>query len=235
MDVPALLERMRARADYAGQLVHVEELPERTGKYAVPTAPLPDSLTKLLASRGIEQLYSHQVAALEAARAQRDLVVVTGTASGKTWCYNLPILESALAEPQARALYLFPTKALAQDQLKGLLELVGDMPELATAIRPGVYDGDTPNAQRRRIRSEANLVLSNPDMLHAAVLPYHPKWAAFFAELRYVVVDEVHTYRGILGAHVSAVLRRLQRVCFWRLVRQSPIRANSPAGSSGAR
>jgi DEAD/DEAH box helicase domain-containing protein len=213
MDVPALLERMRARADYAGQLVHVEELPERTGKYAVPTAPLPDSLTKLLASRGIEQLYSHQVAALEAARAQRDLVVVTGTASGKTWCYNLPILESALAEPQARALYLFPTKALAQDQLKGLLELVGDMPELATAIRPGVYDGDTPNAQRRRIRSEANLVLSNPDMLHAAVLPYHPKWAAFFAELRYVVVDEVHTYRGILGAHVSAVLRRLQRVC----------------------
>ena len=149
------------------------------------------------------------MAALEAARARQDLVVVTGTASGKTLCYNLPILEAALADPQARALYLFPTKALAQDQLKGLLELVGDDPELAAAIRPGVYDGDTPTAQRRRIRSEANLVLSNPDMLHAAVLPYHPKWAAFFADLRYVVIDEVHTYRGILGAHVSAVLRRL--------------------------
>jgi DEAD/DEAH box helicase domain-containing protein len=153
------------------------------------------------------------VSALEAARAGRDCVVVTGTASGKTLCYNLPILEAALANDAARALYLFPTKALAQDQLKGLLELVGDDPQLAAAIRPGVYDGDTPTAQRRRIRSEANLVLSNPDMLHAAVLPYHPKWAAFFAELRYVVIDEVHTYRGILGAHVSAVLRRLERIC----------------------
>ena len=166
----------------------------------------------MLAARGIEQLYSHQVAALEAARAGRDFVVVTGTASGKTLCYNLPILEAAIADG-GRALYLFPTKALAQDQLKGLLELVASDAELARAVRPGVYDGDTPTAQRRRIRSEANLVLSNPDMLHAAVLPYHPKWAAFFAELRFVVVDEVHTYRGILGAHVSAVLRRLMRVC----------------------
>lgn len=213
MDVTALLERMRNRADYAGQLVHVEELPERPGKFAEPATPLPAALERLLSSRGIERLYSHQVAALEAARAQQDLVVVTGTASGKTLCYNLPILEGALADSQARALYLFPTKALAQDQLKGLLELVGGDAELAAALRPGIYDGDTPTAQRRRIRSEANLVLSNPDMLHAAVLPYHPKWAAFFAELRYVVIDEVHTYRGILGAHVSAVLRRLQRVC----------------------
>jgi DEAD/DEAH box helicase domain-containing protein len=213
MDVVALLERMRTRADYKGQLAHVEVLPERAGRFAEPQQPLAESLVRLLASRGIERLYSHQVAALEAARSQQDLVVVTGTASGKTLCYNLPILEAALADPQARALYLFPTKALAQDQLKGLLELVGDDPELAAAIRPGVYDGDTPTAQRRRIRSEANLVLSNPDMLHAAVLPYHPKWASFFGALRYVVVDEVHTYRGILGAHVSAVLRRLDRVC----------------------
>ncbi len=213
MDVAGLLERMRARSDYAGQLAHVEILPEHAGRFGEPQQPLPEPLVRLLASRGIERLYSHQVAALEAARDGHDLVVVTGTASGKTLCYNLPILEAALADPNARALYLFPTKALAQDQLKGLLELVGDDAELAAAIRPGVYDGDTPTAQRRRIRSEANLVLSNPDMLHAAVLPYHPKWAAFFAELRYVVVDEIHTYRGILGAHVSAVLRRLQRVC----------------------
>ena len=212
MDVRALIQRIQARADYAGQLEHLEILPERPGRFATPGEPLAEPLARLLAARGIDALYCHQVAALEAARAARDFVVVTGTASGKTLCYNLPILEAALAT-SARALYLFPTKALAQDQLKGLLELVANDPELSRAIRPGVYDGDTPTAQRRRIRGEANLVLSNPDMLHASVLPYHPKWAAFFAELRFIVVDEVHTYRGILGAHVSAVLRRLLRVC----------------------
>ncbi len=212
MDVSALLQRIQSRPDYGGQLQHVEVLPERSGRFAVPARPLPEPLVRLLAARGIEQLYCHQVAALEAARARQDLVVVTGTASGKTLCYNLPIIESALAEG-GRALYLFPTKALAQDQLKGLLDLVATDEEVARAVRPGVYDGDTPTAQRRRIRGEANLVLSNPDMLHAAVLPYHPKWATFFSELRFVVVDEVHTYRGILGAHVSAVLRRLMRVC----------------------
>jgi DEAD/DEAH box helicase domain-containing protein len=213
MDVVSLLNRIRARTDYAGQLEHVEILPEQSGRFALPGNPLPEPLIRLLAHRGIEQLYSHQVAALESARAGKDLVVVTGTASGKTLCYNLPILETSLADSNARALYLFPTKALAQDQLKGLLELVSGDPQLVAAIRPGVYDGDTPTAQRRRIRGEANLMLSNPDMLHASILPYHPKWATFFTDLRYVVIDEVHTYRGILGAHVSAVLRRLMRVC----------------------
>jgi DEAD/DEAH box helicase domain-containing protein len=213
MDVAGLLERMKSRRDYAGQLEHVEMLPERAGDFSEPATPLAAPLKRMLAGREIERLYSHQVTALEAARAGLDWVAVTGTASGKTLCYNLPILEAALADPAARALYLYPTKALAQDQLKGLLELVGDDEELAAAIRPGVYDGDTPTAQRRRIRNEANLVLSNPDMLHAAILPYHPKWAQFFAELTFIVIDEVHTYRGILGAHVSAVLRRLLRVC----------------------
>ena len=213
MDVTRLLERMKSRRDYAGQLEHVEMLPERPGEYASPATPLVAPLKRLLAGRGIERLYSHQVTALEAARAGRDWVAVTGTASGKTLCYNLPILETALASPEARALYLYPTKALAQDQLKGLLELVGGDEELAAVVRPGVYDGDTPTAQRRRIRNEANLVLSNPDMLHAAILPYHPKWAQFFADLAFIVIDEVHTYRGILGAHVSAVLRRLLHVC----------------------
>src|SRR3954462_6042507 len=212
MDVAALLRRIQSRPDYGGQLQHVEVLPERAGRFAAPERPLAEPVVRLLAARGIEQLYCHQVAALELARAGRDLVVVTGTASGKTLCYNLPILESAIAE-NARALYLFPTKALAQDQLKGLLELVASDAEVARRVRPGVYDGDTPTAQRRRIRGAANLVLSNPDMLQASILPYHPKWATFFSELRYVVVDEVHTYRGILGAHVSAVLRRLLRVC----------------------
>jgi DEAD/DEAH box helicase domain-containing protein len=213
MDVAGLLERIKARRDYAGQLQHVQVLPERPGEFAEPATPLDAPLKRILALRGMERLYSHQVTALEAARAGRDWVTVTGTASGKTLSYNLPILEAALADPAARALYLYPTKALAQDQLKGLLELVGGDEELAAAVRPGVYDGDTPTAQRRRIRNEANLVLSNPDMLHAAILPYHPKWAQFFADLAFIVIDEVHTYRGILGAHVSAVLRRLLRVC----------------------
>jgi DEAD/DEAH box helicase domain-containing protein len=213
MDVQALLTRMTARQDYAGQLEHVTELPERVGRFAEPSEPLPALLMRVLAGRGIEQLYVHQTAALEAARAGRDWVAVTGTASGKTLCYNLPILEAVLRKPLARALYLYPTKALAQDQLKGLLELTSDDAELKGAVRPGVYDGDTPTAQRRRIRNEANLVLTNPDMLHAGILPYHPKWAELFASLEFVVLDEVHTYRGILGAHVSAVLRRLMRVC----------------------
>ena len=140
-------------------------------------------------------------------------MVVSGTASGKTLCYNLPILETCLADSAARALYLYPTKALAQDQLKGLVEIASAEPEVGRRFLPGVFDGDTPTSQRRRIRAESNLVLSNPDMLHASILPYHPKWSAFFSGLRFVVLDEVHTYRGILGAHVSCVLRRLMRVC----------------------
>ncbi len=212
MDVPAFLDSIERRSSYAGQLEHVEVLPARPGVFADPAEPLPPKLARLLAARGVERLYSHQVAALELARGGRDLVVVTGTASGKTLCYNLPILESALADPEARALYLFPTKALAQDQHKGLLELLGGS-GASSAVSCGVFDGDTPTAQRRRIQAEAQLVLSNPDMLHASILPYHPKWSRFFSNLRYVVVDEIHTYRGILGANVACVLRRLARVC----------------------
>lgn len=213
MDVAAFLKQITNQSRYAGQLVHVEELPARVGRFAQPERSLPEPLHRLLERQDITQLFQHQAMALDTARAGRDLVVVTGTASGKTLCYNLPILEMCLADAQARALYLFPTKALAQDQLKGLLELLACDGDLAAQIRPGVYDGDTPTAQRRRIKAEANLILSNPDMVHASILPYHPKWSRFFSELRYVVLDEVHTYRGILGAHVACVLRRLQRVC----------------------
>lgn len=213
MDVAAFLDRIRHSSLYDEQIAHVQVLPERAGQFAEPAEPLPNELTDLLQANGIQQLYSHQVSSLEAARQQQDLVVVTGTASGKTLCYNLPILETCLANPTARALYLFPTKALAQDQLKGQLELLSSSKDVAAKIKPGVYDGDTPTAQRRRIKAEANLVLSNPDMLHASILPYHPKWNRFFSQLRYVVVDEIHTYRGILGANVAAVLRRLIRIC----------------------
>ena len=212
MDVAAFLDSIRHQPWYAGQIEHVEVLEERSGQFAQPDEPLSAELVELLARQGVEQLYSHQVAALELARAGRDLVVVTGTASGKTLCYNLPILETALADPEARALYLFPTKALAQDQHKNLLDVLYHTTQPAR-IKSGVFDGDTPTAQRRRIQAEAQLVLSNPDMLHATILPYHPKWSRFFSSLRYVVVDEIHTYRGILGANVACVLRRLARVC----------------------
>ncbi len=213
MDVTAFLDAIRHHRLYDGQMAHCHELPARPGIFAEPDRPLPLPLQSLLAAHGIEQLYRHQVMALETARAKLDFVVVTGTASGKTMCYNLPIFETCLADGDARALYLFPTKALAQDQLKGQLEWCSRDAVVAKQLRPGVYDGDTPTAQRRRIKAEANLVLSNPDMLHASILPYHPKWHRFFSQLRYVVLDEVHTYRGILGAHVANVLRRLQRVC----------------------
>ncbi|MCA9188988.1 MAG: DEAD/DEAH box helicase [Pirellulaceae bacterium] len=213
MDVARFLEAVVQRPEYDGQIQHIEQLAERPGRFADPGRPLSDELQELLAAHGIEQLYVHQARAIDVARKGADWVVVTGTASGKTLCYNLPILETCLDDPEARVLYLFPTKALAQDQLKGQLELVAGNQEIAQRIRPGVYDGDTPTAQRRRIKAEANLVLSNPDMLHASVLPYHPKWSRFFSQLRYVVLDEVHTYRGILGANVACVLRRLIRVC----------------------
>ncbi len=213
MDVAAYLEAIERHPLYAGQLQHVEVLPARPGRFESLAPPLPEPLQAMLAARQIEGLYAHQVAAIQAARAGKDTVVVTGTASGKTLCYNLPILECLLADPQARALYLFPTKALAQDQFKGLLELVNGSETTGRLFQPGVFDGDTPPAQRRRIKAEANLVLSNPDMLHSSILPYHPKWARFFAALKFVVIDEVHTYRGILGANVACVLRRLMRVC----------------------
>ncbi len=204
MDVASFLREIESHPGYAGQLVHVEQLAERPGRFAVPRHPLPDALRRLLAASGIEQLYAHQAQALDAARDGRDWVVVSGTASGKTLCYNLPILETCLAHPQARALYLFPTKALAQDQLKGQLELLSAEPSVLPGVRPGVYDGDTPTAQRRRIKAEANLVLSNPDMLHASILPYHPKWSRFFSELR---------YRGARrSAHLSRNSRRSCRL-----------------------
>lgn len=213
MDVKQFLAGVQTDPRYAGQLAHVASLPSRTAEFGAPANPLHPLLQSVLASRGLDQLYVHQVDALELARQRRDWVVVTGTASGKTLCYNLPILEACLADPEARALYLFPTKALAQDQLRGQLELLQADPELAARVKPGVFDGDTPTAQRRRIKAEANLILSNPDMLHASILPYHPKWSRVFEQLQFVVLDEVHTYRGILGANVACVLRRLRRVC----------------------
>jgi DEAD/DEAH box helicase domain-containing protein len=176
-------------------------------------APFPSSLDPRLADAlragGISQLYSHQALTWELAAKGEHVVIVTPTASGKTLAYNLPVLQALLHQPDARVLYLFPTKALAQDQLAELEELARRLPEL----RMFTYDGDTPADARRAVRARANCVLTNPDMLHSGILPHHTKWAVLFQNLRYVVIDELHAYRGVFGSHVANVLRRLRRLC----------------------
>ncbi|PYR78538.1 MAG: helicase, partial [Acidobacteria bacterium] len=186
--------------------------------HAAQYAPFPDAvdarLRQVLAARGIEQLYTHQSAAIDHTLAGRNVVITTPTASGKTLCYNAPVLSAILKDPSARALYLFPTKALAQDQLAELHELADRLSHLSE-LEIGVftYDGDTPQDARRAIRGRAHVVLSNPDMIHSGILPHHPRWAKLFENLRYVVIDELHAYRGVFGSHLTNVLRRMRRIC----------------------
>jgi DEAD/DEAH box helicase domain-containing protein len=186
-----------------------ETLPPSTAEYA----PLPQGLglgiVRALRARGIERLYRHQGRAIEAALAGRHVVVATPTASGKSVCFHLPVLQALADDPNARALYLYPTKALSRDQEAGLLGLMDDAGLETTAI---VFDGDTPADARRAARERARVVLTNPDMLHTGILPHHANWARTFAHLRYVVIDELHTYRGIFGSHVANVIRRLLRI-----------------------
>ena len=207
VDLADLVVRLVSESGAA--VTTVRRLPPRAAR----TVPIPDTvdgrLAEALRGRGIGELYTHQAQVLEALREGGHVVVVTPTASGKTLCYNLPVLETLLHEPSARALYLFPTKALAQDQLAELEELARVLPEL----RIHTYDGDTSPDARRAVRTRANLVLTNPDMLHSGILPHHTKWLGLFQNLRYVVVDELHTYRGVFGSHLANVFRRLLRVC----------------------
>lgn len=190
-------------------VTHWEVLPAREGRYE----PLPDrlapELTEALATRGIDRLYTHQGQSFRAARAGEDFVVVTPTASGKTLCYNLPVLQTILERPEARALYLFPTKALSQDQQSELNEAVlgGELP-----VKIVTYDGDTQPSLRVAARDKGQIIISNPDMLHTGVLPNHPKWITFLQNLAFVVIDEVHTYRGVFGSHLANVIRRLRRI-----------------------
>jgi DEAD/DEAH box helicase domain-containing protein len=210
--VAAWIAELARRPENRGAVAHWETLPARPARHGELSIPLPGPLAESLAAHGIERLYTHQVQAIEALRGGLDVVVVTGTASGKSLCYHLPVLERQLAEPAATALYLFPTKALAQDQLKSLMRLAAGHPDLLKRLRAGVYDGDTQATTRRKLRDEGNLILSNPDMLHQGILPSHSRWGRFLRALRYVVVDEMHAYRGIFGSHVANVLRRLERI-----------------------
>ncbi|MCU1448930.1 MAG: helicase/secretion neighborhood putative DEAH-box helicase [Acidimicrobiales bacterium] len=186
------------------QLVHLERIPPRSARTATLATPLPKSLERLVPPGG---LWSHQAAAVDLARAGHSVAVATGTASGKSLCYQLPIAEAATHDPPSTALLVYPTKALAQDQLRSLAAL--DVPGLV----PVTYDGDTPPNERTWARRHANVVLTNPDMLHVGILPHHGRWATFLMRLRYVVLDELHTLRGIFGSHVAHLLRRLRRLC----------------------
>jgi DEAD/DEAH box helicase domain-containing protein len=203
----ALAAHLRSR--YAARITGELVIPARDGRFTALPADLDPRLAGALKQRGVQRLYSHQATAWESVRDGRHTVVVTPTASGKTLCYNLPVLQAALGE-QAKALYMFPTKALAQDQVAELTELnqAGRL-----GIRAFTFDGDTPGDARKAVRTRGDIVVTNPDMLHQGILPHHTKWAQFFENLRYVVIDEMHSYRGVFGSHVANVLRRLQRIC----------------------
>ncbi len=213
MTLPALLTDLRADPGFMTNVMAWRTLPARPAQLLPYPPALHPALQTALAGRGIAQLYTHQAQAVELALAGQHVVVVTPTASGKTLCYNLPVLHSLLQEPNARALYLFPTKALAHDQLAELTAWQSTLGTGSPLFRPASYDGDTAASARTQIRRQSRLILSNPDMLHTGILPYHTNWEAFFANLRYVVLDELHTYRGVFGSHVANVLRRLQRIC----------------------
>ena len=223
--VAALVARLKRK--YKACITGGAVTPAQPGRYA----PIPDTLDprlrQALKARGIAELYSHQAQVWAALAEGAHCVVATPTASGKTLCFNGPVLDAALKH-QSKALYLFPTKALAQDQVAELMEL-NRAAELG--VRAYTFDGDTPSDARAAVRTKGDVVVTNPDMLHQAILPHHTKWAQFFQSLRYIVIDEVHTYRGVFGAHVANVLRRLQRICDFYGVRPQYICCSATIGN----
>lgn len=208
------------------QIAHIEEVPAVPATYGDVASPMHPLLQERLASHGSTQLYTHQARAYDLSMAGHDVVVTTGTNSGKTLCYNLPALQTCLTEPAARVLYLFPTKALAQDQLGRLQSLI---PE--TGVKAATYDGDTPVGQRAAVRRMAHLLLTNPDMLHVGILPGHEHWGKFLRSLRMIVLDEMHVYRGVFGSNVGNVLRRLLRLCEWHRAKPRIVACSATIGN----
>nr|WP_221434241.1 DEAD/DEAH box helicase [Geomicrobium halophilum] len=193
-------------------VAHWYELPEKEARYDALPFTLSDQLANTLEKRGIEALYTHQRSAYDAIEADNNIVTVTPTASGKTLCYNLPVLNAITEDPEARAIYLFPTKALAQDQKNEMAEWIESA---HLNINSYTYDGDTAPAIRQKIRQAGHIVMTNPDMLHTSILPHHTKWVSLFEKLRFIVIDELHTYRGVFGSHVANVIRRLLRLAHY--------------------
>ncbi|MFP3043545.1 DEAD/DEAH box helicase [Treponema primitia] len=203
------LKKILTDPGFAPYIVEERLLPATDGVFVPLPADLDSRIAAGLRDRGIREIYTHQAEVWDVVQRGRNVVVVTPTASGKTLCYNLPTLQALLRDEKARALYLFPTKALSQDQQSELNELVGE----EIPIKVSTYDGDTPDSLRVAARDTGRIIISNPDMLHAGILPNHPRWIKFFSNLKYIVIDEAHAYRGVLGSHVADVLRRLRRVC----------------------
>ncbi len=199
----------RLRSEYASRITGELSIPAKPGRFLPFPKTLDPKLVTALRSRGISRLYTHQVESWNSIISGQDTVVVTPTASGKTLCYNLAVLQAAMQQ-DAKALYMFPTKALAQDQVAELAEL---NQAASLGVRAFTFDGDTPGDARKAVRTRGDIVVTNPDMLHQGILPHHTKWAQFFESLQYVVIDEMHTYRGVFGSHVANVIRRLQRIC----------------------
>ncbi len=215
MPLESLLIHWRSDPDTAPNIPTWRTTPAKPAQVQPFPVDLPTPIAGGLASRGITSLYSHQAEAWQHSRQGENIVLATGTASGKTLGYNLPVLSSLLENPDARALYLFPTKALTQDQLSALEDLLSVIEKeslAATGLNPAIYDGDTPSSKRATIRKNSRIIFSNPDMLHTGILPHHTNWADFLRNLRFVVIDEMHSYRGVFGSHVANVIRRLKRV-----------------------
>ncbi len=218
MDTAAFIDHLVARPDYNAQIAHIEHIPPRDASFAELDSPLVAELEDSLREDELLPLYSHQAEAVNHARHGRHFIVSTSSASGKSLCYNIPVLEALLTEAGSCALYLFPTKALAQDQLRSFIEMF--CPHLIQYEQVATFDGDTPSAERSAIRKHARIILTNPDMLHIGILPNHHSWARLLRHLKYVVIDEAHSYRGVFGSHMALVLRRLRRLC--RLYGSSP-------------
>jgi DEAD/DEAH box helicase domain-containing protein len=210
MTLEQILESFQTHPRYAPNFTAWRTFPATPAQYVDFPSDLDPRLAGALRRTGITRLYTHQAQAYEDVRRGDDTVVVTPTASGKTLCYNLPVLDTILRGGGPRALYLFPTKALGADQVDELHTLIG---ALGVDLRAFTYDGDTPADARRTIRAAGHIVVTNPDMLHTAILPHHTKWLRLFENLRYIVLDELHHYRGVFGSHLANVLRRLLRVC----------------------
>ncbi len=210
MNTSTFLPHLRSLPAYKDQIAHIEHIPPREATYGELEEPLHPALHASLDSNRLLPLYSHQASAINAVRAGKNVVVVTPAASGKTLCYNIPILDAILTHRGSRALYLFPTKALAQDQLRSLEELTAPQ---RIKLNCATFDGDTPQWERTEIKRSAEIVLSNPDMVHLGILPNHRSWSGLLSRLKYIVIDEAHIYRGVFGSHVANVLRRLKRLC----------------------
>ena len=210
MNLDQIIDMLSRSPGFRGQVTHWERIPPQEARTSGFPEKLDPRLLDGLRRRGIGQLYTHQTDAVNHVLQGRHVVVVTPTASGKTLCYNLPVLDAVLGNPESRALYLFPTKALSQDQVSELHDLIQ---VIGADIKTYTFDGDTPVSARKAIRMVGHIVVTNPDMLHQGILPHHTKWVKLFENLKYVVIDEVHSYRGVFGSHLANLIRRLKRIC----------------------